>query len=63
MPGPKVSPCGHAGEPACPPENAFVTMPDGKQIPVKVHKANGRHFFEEIFEKIGEAIGEAKFNE
>ena len=29
MPGPKLGPCGHAGEPACPPENASgVYTPD-----------------------------------
>ena len=61
MPGPVIGHCGGPNEPACPPQNAFVHLPDGTKVPVKVHKANGRHFFEEILHDIGEAIGESKF--
>lgn len=52
MPGPNPFPCGGPGQPACPPQNALLTMPDGSQVKVKVHKANGRHFIEEILDEI-----------
>jgi len=75
MPGPKVSPCGGQGQPACPPENSLVLAPSSEialsfmNLPPDEQKAAiaantghpHHHFWHKFIDDLGNAIGEAKF--